>query len=87
LSEASGTALPRELSKRYARKEGRTVAMLRALDYGHSCVVEADVYSSRSAVAQRPGPYTFPSAGEAIAFMSEALEALAYLGCELAGEL
>ncbi len=75
----------RELFVRHARKEGRSVAILRAIDYGDSCVVEAEVYpqSSRNAEAVRPGPYTFADAHQATAFVTEAVESLMYLGCDV----
>ena len=37
MSEATGTA--RELFVRHARRDGRSIAILRAVDYGDSCVV------------------------------------------------
>jgi hypothetical protein len=74
----------RELAAHHARKDGRSVAILRVVDNGDSCVVEAEVYPNRpGATAVRPGPYTFATAGEATAFVSEAVEALTYLGCEI----
>jgi hypothetical protein len=83
----SGATQPagRELFARHARKDGREVAILKAIDYGDSCVVEAEVYppGAASAGPTRPGPYTFGSAGEATAFVTEAVEALMYLGCDV----
>ena len=57
-------ALGRELFVRHAKKDGRSVTILRAVDYGSSCVVEAEVYpqNSRNTEAMRPGPYTFADA-------------------------
>ena len=41
----SSVAQPeRELFVRHARKDGRSVAVLRAVDHGDSCIVEAEVY-------------------------------------------
>lgn len=82
------TAAPQELFVRYARKDGRSVAIVRALDYGDSCVVEAEVYpqGARTASALRPGPYTFADAHQATAFVTEAVEALMYLGCDVQAE-
>jgi hypothetical protein len=76
---------PRELFVRHARKEGRSVAVLRAVDHGDSCVVEAEVYpvGARSAEPTRPGPYTFMSAAEATQFVTQAVEALMVLGCDV----
>jgi hypothetical protein len=76
---------PRELFVRHARKEGRSVAVLRAVDHGDSCVVEAEVYpvGARSAEPTRPGPYTFLNAAEATQFVTQAVEALMVLGCDV----
>jgi len=76
---------PRELFVRHARKDGRSVAILRAVDYGDSCVVETEVYpqSGRSTEPTRPGPYTFADAHQATAFVTEAVEALMVLGCDV----
>jgi hypothetical protein len=81
---AAGTA-PRELFVRHARKDGRSVAVLRAVDYGDSCVVEAEVYpaGARNASPTQPGPYTFADAQQATAFVTEAVEALMVLGCDV----
>jgi hypothetical protein len=85
VSGAAPTAAGQELFVRHARKDGRSVAVLRAVDYGDSCVVEAEVYpvNSRAAEAVRPGPYTFADAHQATAFVTEAVESLMYLGCEV----
>lgn len=74
----------RELFVRHARKEGRSVAVLRAVDYGDSCVVEAQVFPP-GPEGQRlePGPYTFADVRQATTFVTEAVEALMYLGCEI----
>lgn len=76
---------PRELFVRHARKDGRSVAILRAVDYGSSCIVEAEVYpqGAPTAEASRPGPYTFADAHQATAFVTEAVEALMILGCDV----
>ena len=73
----------RELFVRHARKEGRSVAVMRAVDYGESCVVEAEVYPVGSSEPVRPGPYTFADARQATQFVTEAVEALMYLGCDI----
>jgi hypothetical protein len=75
----------RELFVRHARKDGRSVAILRAVDNGDSCVVEAEVYpqGARTVVPERPGPYTFANAHEATAFVTQAVEALMVLGCDV----
>jgi hypothetical protein len=74
----------RELAQRHARREGRLVARLRAVDYGDSCLVEAEVYpAAAGGIPSRAGPYRFASPREAIAFLEEAVEALTFLGCEI----
>ena len=81
-TEASG----RELFVRHAKKDGRSVTILRAVDYGSSCVVEAEVFPSGSVDAVKPGPYTFADAAQATAFVTEAVESLMYLGCDVFAE-
>ena len=73
----------RELFVRHARKDGRSVALMRAVDYGDSCVVEAEVYPHGASEPVKPGPYTFSDARQATAFVTEAVEALMYLGCDI----
>lgn len=76
----------RELFVRHARKDGRSVAVLRAVDHGDSCVVEADVYpvgSGSGVEATRPGPYTFATPAEATQFVTAAVEAFMILGCDV----
>jgi hypothetical protein len=68
---------------RHAKKDGRSVAILRAVDYGSSCVVEAEVYPQGGQSAVQPGPYTFANAAQATAFVTEAVESLMYLGCDV----
>lgn len=83
---AAGAAEPRsgrELFTRVARKDGRSVAVMRAIDYGPECTVEAEVYRADASTATRPGPYTFADARQATAFVTEAVEALMYLGCDI----
>ena len=79
---------PRELFLRHARKDGRSVAVMRAVDHGDSCVVESEVYPAGvpTTTPQRPGPYTFADAQQATAFVTEAVTALMYLGCDIAAE-
>jgi hypothetical protein len=76
----------RELFVRHAKKDGRSVAVLRAVDYGDSCVVEAEVFPAGSQEAVRPGPYTFADAVQATQFVTEAVESLMYLGCDVFAE-
>lgn len=62
------------------------MAVLRAIQQRGACVVEAEVFpaGSRDAEPVRPGPYTFAGAQQATAFVTEAVEALIYLGCDVA---
>ncbi len=85
MTEPAAAAAPRELFVRHARRDGRSVAIVRAVDYGDSCVVEAEVFPVGAAgtAPVRPGPYTFGNAREATAFVTEAVEALMYLGCDV----
>jgi hypothetical protein len=76
----------RELFVRHAKKDGRSVALLRAVDYGTSCVVEAEVFPANGRDTERPGPYTFADAAQATAFVTEAVESLMYLGCDVYAE-
>lgn len=73
----------RELFVRHARKHGRLVAMLRAVDHGSSCVVEAEVSPHGTTQLVKAGPYTFSDAHQASAFVTEAVAALMYLGCDI----
>lgn len=81
---AAPKAGERELFLRHARKDGRSVAVLRAIDHGDSCVVETEVYpAAPGADPVRPGPYNFASAAQATQFVTEAVEALMVLGCDV----
>jgi hypothetical protein len=75
----------RELYVRHARLDGHSVALLRAVDEGTRCVVEAQVWPKGSPPDNpvRPGPYTFPTAVEATRFVTHAVEALIALGCDV----
>src|SRR5215467_14003405 len=59
------------------------LTILRAVDYGSSCVVEAEVFPAGSQEIVKPGPYTFADASQATAFVTEAIESLIYLGCDI----
>jgi hypothetical protein len=76
----------RELFVRHAKLHGRSVAVMRAVDYGDQCVVETEAWAPGAATATRPGPYTFADARQATAFVTEAVEALMYLGCDIHAE-
>jgi len=75
----------RELYVRHARFDGRSVAILRAIDRGDSCIVEAEVWPRNgiSSAPIRPGPYSFRSPVEATRFVTHTVEALIALGCEV----
>ena len=75
-----------ELFVRHAKKDGRSVTILRAVDCGSFCTVEAEVFPSGSNDSVRPGPYTFADALQATAFVTEAVESLMYLGCDVYAE-
>jgi hypothetical protein len=85
MSEAAAPGQPRELYIRHARLDGSSVALLRAVDEGSRCVVEAQVWPKGAAadIPVRPGPYTFPTAVEATRFVTHAVEALIALGCDV----
>jgi hypothetical protein len=72
-----------ELFVRHARKDGKMVAILRAVDFGTSCVVHAEVSPQGTNQLVKPGPYTFADAHQASAFVTEAVAALMYLGCDV----
>lgn len=73
----------RELFVRHARKDGRSVAVLRAIEFADRCVVEADVFPGGAAAPTPAGPYNFADAHAATAFVTDAVEALMYLGCDI----
>jgi hypothetical protein len=81
-------ATGRELFVRHAKRDGKSIAIMRAIDYGDQCVVEAEVWpvGATTPTAMRPGPYTFADARQATAFVTEAVEALMYLGCDILAE-
>ena len=74
-----------ELYVRHARLDGRSVAALRAVDHGDRCLVEAQVWpkGSPDAAPVEHGPYAFSSAAEATRFVTQAVEALIALGCDV----
>ena len=83
---SSAVQSERELFVRHARRDGRSVAVLRAVDHGDSCIVEAEVFPSgggNASDAVHPGPYTFANAVQATQFVTEAVEALMVLGCDV----
>jgi hypothetical protein len=86
MSEAAAQLpeLGRELYVRHARIDGQSVAVLRAIDRGDSCIVEAEVWPKDAPGSPvRTGPYSFSSPVEATRFVTHAVEALIALGCEV----
>jgi len=71
------------LQARYVRRDGVPVAVLRVGENGEAAVVEAEVFPQSGGPPARPGPYTFANAREAEAFVTDAVEALIYLGCDV----
>lgn len=87
MSSAAAQATGHQLFVRHARKDGKSVAILKAIDYGDSCVVEAEVFPlGGNGETEYPGPYIFVDAFQATAFVTEAVESLIYLGCEVHAE-
>ena len=82
LLRLGGRQSGRELFVRHARKDGRSVAILRAVDHFDSCVVDVEVFTE-SGESVQSGPYTFPDPRQATTFMTEAVETLIYLGCDV----
>jgi hypothetical protein len=77
---------PQELYVRRGRRNGRSVASLRALDYGSECVVEALLGDADGAAPADVRLYRFSDVGDATSFVSEVVEAMMYLGCEIGAE-
>jgi hypothetical protein len=92
LSEAGddGTARPNGVGCLFvyeARKEGRTVAVLRGIPGLDGAVtVETEIFPVTAPATADPQtrPYAFPTREQATRFADEALLALEYLGCTLA---
>jgi hypothetical protein len=76
----------RILAVRSARKDRRDVATLRCVERGGEFVVEAEVFPVTELRVEplHPGPYRFAGREEAHAFLDEAMQALACLGCDVA---
>lgn len=83
--EAPARAKDKELVAKTARKDGKQVVTLRAVQRGAECAVECEVYpvSGLRVDPLSPGPYTFGSPDDAKAFVDEAAQALMFLGCEV----
>jgi hypothetical protein len=74
-------AEPRELFVRSASRFGRPVVTMRARDLGDACVVDVEVAGRPDATG--PRSYSFADAQQASTFVTEAVEALVYLGCDI----
>jgi hypothetical protein len=74
-------AEPRELFVRSASRFGRPVVTMRARDLGDACVVDVEVEGRPE--GEEPRSYNFADAQQASTFVTEAVEALVYLGCEI----
>jgi hypothetical protein len=72
---------PRELFVRSASRYGRRVVTMRARDLGDACVVDVEVEGRDEGM--EPPSYSFADAQQASTFVTEAVEALVYLGCEI----
>lgn len=73
----------RELFVRHAKRDGRSVVRLRAVERAGTCVVEAEVFPPGGAEPVRRGPYQFGDAAQATAFVTAAVESLLYLDCDV----
>ena len=71
----------RELFVRSASRNGRPVVTMRARDFGDACVVDVDLEGREDGA--EPRSYSFADAQQASTFVTEAVEALVYLGCEI----
>ena len=76
------TAAARELFVRHARKNGRPIVTLRALDEKETCVVDVQ-FGGEGVNGSAPQSYRFSDARQASTLVSEAVQALMYLGCEI----
>jgi hypothetical protein len=74
-------AEPRELFVRSASRHGRSVVTMRARDLGDACIVDIEVEGREDGA--EPRSYSFADAQQASTFVTEAVEALVYLGCEI----
>ncbi len=79
--EAAESVEERELFVRSASRNGRPVMTMRARDLGDACVVDVEVEGGEDGA--EPRSYSFADAQQASTFVTEAVEALVYLGCEI----
>ncbi len=72
---------PHELFVRTASKNGRPIVSMTALDYGDACVIAVRLQGNQA--DDRVRSYSFADAQQASTFVTEAVEALIYLGCDI----
>jgi hypothetical protein len=74
-----------ELDRRSARKDGREIVTMRCVEDHGGFLIECDVYPAGGLRVEplRPGPYRFGTRSEADAFISEVVDCLTYLGCDV----
>ena len=66
-----------------ADRDGARRVHLRLLSRDGAFVVECEARPPGAPAPTRRGPYVFPARAEALAFLDEAAQALAYLGCNV----
>ena len=86
MSSVAPTTSGQELWLRHVKLDDRSVAILRAIDYGTACVVQAEVFPPGGAESVHPGPYNFADVNQASAFVTEAVNSLMHLGCDVFAE-
>ena len=75
---------PRELYVRHARKNGRRLMSMTALAYDDgACVVDVRLGRGENEETDERRAFRFVDAQQATTFVTEAVEALIYLGCEI----
>jgi len=82
MTPAGTKAMGRELYVRHARRNGRPIVTLRAIDETDTCVVDVQ-FGGPTTPGADPRSYRFSDARQASVFVSEAVQALMYLGCEI----
>jgi hypothetical protein len=68
---------------RQARRDGKHVAVLKLVRHEHGAHVEAQVFPRGGDHERRAGPYRFSTLIEASNFLTDAVDSLTYLGCEI----
>ncbi len=75
--------LPGQALELIADKDGARRVHLRLLSRDGAFVVECEAKPEGALAPRRLGPYVFPGRAEAVAFLDDAAQALAYLGCHV----